>query len=129
MNESNDIDLDLLPKGLREIAGLVGIPDTLKIANAFGGTRVWFPAKWEGEHPFIAIIGEEKTKILWEYYRGDRAVINQGVAVLRELRNREIIAKLNTHKRADLAREYNITEQAIYALQRKHKRQAGKEFF
>tara|TARA_R110002096_G_scaffold417159_1_gene620703 strand:- start:31 stop:423 length:393 start_codon:yes stop_codon:yes gene_type:complete len=118
MNESNKIDLELLPKGLREIAELIGVNATLKVVKAYGGTRFWFCSKFDKGSDLVKLIGMSKAKILWENYQGERIVIDKAEAALRELRDREIFSKLNTHKRSSLALEYHLTEETIYRIQR-----------
>ena len=114
---SPDIDLDLLPGNVREIAGIIGLPATLKLVEHFGGTRTWVPGKLIKSHPIVKAIGVNRARQLIEHFGSERIDIPKCDAALRTLPDAEIIQKLKTEKRADVAREYGLTERRVYMIQ------------
>jgi hypothetical protein len=68
----DDIALDDLSPMLRELAGVIGIQDTLKFMRAFSGRRVGVPSGFQGcpDHPLVERLGEELASKILDFYAG-----------------------------------------------------------
>lgn len=109
----NDIDLNLLPGELREIAQLIGIPATMALAGKYGGVGLYVPKELRADHPLIALIGAENAQKLSQHYPGDEIEIGKAEAALREIRNQEIRSLYPKLSQRALALKYKTTERNI----------------
>lgn len=108
-----EIDLDLLPGTLREIAGLIGIPATMKLVDRYGGVRLYVPQKLDASHTLVIWIGAQNAQKLVDEYGGETLEIPKAEAALREIRNREIRSLYPQLSQRDLALKYHTTERNI----------------
>ena len=109
----NDIDLNLLPGELREIAQLIGIPATMALVGKYGGVGLYVPIELKPDHPLIELIGAKNAEKLSARYPGDEIEIGKAEAAMRELRNREIRSQYPALSQRALALKYNTTERNI----------------
>lgn len=62
----------------------------------------------------VALLGEEKATILMRHYGGERVALARCHSALRDVRDREIIAKYDSGiSAARLAIEYEMTERNV----------------
>lgn len=109
----NDIDLNLLPGELREIAQIIGIPATMALVEQYGGVGLYVPKELREDHPLIALIGAENAQKLSQHYPGDEIEIGKAEAALREIRNQEIRSQYPYLSQRQLALKYKTTERNI----------------
>lgn len=107
---------EYLPGSLREVATLLGLPTTLKLVEAFGGTRVWIPQDCPPLHPLVRALGRAAADRLCARYGLEFFAVPRAVVALRWLRDRDIRRRYNTATAAQLAREYELTERRIWAI-------------
>ncbi|MBA2410289.1 MAG: hypothetical protein H0V62_11180 [Gammaproteobacteria bacterium] len=83
------------------MAPLLGLPATLRLVEAFGGTCIWIPRACHARHPLVRQLGRVAADIVsahcgLQYFGVPRAVA--------------------TTTAADLAREYSLTERRVWAI-------------
>jgi hypothetical protein len=123
---TDGIDIADLPPRLAEIAELIGVPKTLKLVEARGGTRIYVPGTITSSHWLARLIGLAAARALSDHVadrsRGGRDVgdyldIDRGAAALRALRDRRIIAAhANGVSATALALDYGMTERMIWYI-------------
>jgi hypothetical protein len=110
----HEIDESLLPGILREIAELVGIPDTLKLVSHYGGMRLYVPKHLPDEHVLIDIVGIDAAIKLSERFGGmDHFDIPKAQAVSIALRNSKIREEYPSSSHRKLALKYGLTERQV----------------
>ena len=89
---SDDLpDIDLLPLVLRDIAALIGLPATMRLVEAYGGTRLYVPKRFDPDHPLVKLLGHDNAARLVEQYGGSEHFdIPFAARAVRALRDREI---------------------------------------
>lgn len=96
-----------------ELAQVIGQPSLMKLCEAFGGTKLYVPARFTATHPIAATIGMKAATILSEHYYG--TMIDLPKAHLRRTRVLEM-AQSGTMTIADAARACDYTERRVYQL-------------
>lgn len=94
MQDFNDI-IDYLPEIVQEMVRLIGLNDTQKLIEHFGGAEFCFT---DGAYYFPrlkALLGKESAVILLQYFQSERVYIPRCEAGLRMLRNRQVLADFN----------------------------------
>lgn len=97
---------------LAEIASVIGDEATLRLAEHFGGTRIYVPQKIGAHHPIAVAIGMDAAKLLSEHFFGVRfdLPLRQG--------QREKVCRLKkdqprlTH--AEIALKVGVNERSVY---------------
>ncbi|WP_293222239.1 hypothetical protein [Ottowia sp.] len=118
MNDLADtIDIELLPKVLREFDRIIGLGATLDLVHAYGGLRIFIPtpARVRPDHPIARIIGTEKLLALAEVYGAEEHFpLPKAERAILAVRNARIARAYATHKTArELAAEHHLTERQI----------------
>lgn len=111
------INVDLLPKGLRELAAIIGVGAALGIAQEYSGQRLYIPAKAHPRHQLVAIIGMESLRQLCAVYRGEEIEIPKIDKALIQLKHR--LLREMTQRRCsnrEIARTLNYTERRVRQL-------------
>jgi len=119
--------IDLLPDGLRDIVGLIGLPATLRLVEAYGGTTIW-PAKTGDKGAHLAeVLGAEAANALTAHYR-EPIYIPMALAALRAVAHDAIRAEGDALERqgwsaraavAHLARKYRHSDRYIWAIRKR----------
>jgi len=110
----DDIDYNLLPGILQEIADLIGIPATMAIVEEYGGVRLYVPMKVTPDHPLSQLIGQANAEKLADHFGGeDHFDIPKAKAALRAIRDKEIRSLWPTLSQRQLALKYQTTERNI----------------
>lgn len=107
------IDTNLLPGVLPEMVELIGIADTMKIVEEYGGVRLYIPQDVPPEHPLAALIGLENAQKLAGRFGGERPEIPLVAAVMRQARDIEIRSLWPGLSQRQLALKYKTTERNI----------------
>lgn len=104
-----------LPGVLQEITELIGIKDTLKLVEHYGGTcNLYIPKKIQHDHELVQIIGYESAQKICERFGGEsRFEIPKAKRMELILRNNRIRQDRVSLSRAKLALKYNLTERQI----------------
>ncbi len=107
--------LALLPPRLQEIAGVVGVDATLKLAAASGGLRLFIPAKIHAQHPIAKAIGIDKAKLLSRRYASECIALPRGQAYRRSLVRQRALERYYAGESArQVASDLELHEITIY---------------
>ncbi|MBF0107597.1 MAG: DNA transposition protein [Magnetococcales bacterium] len=117
MNMPHPLFYARFPESLKEIREAIGLENTLKLVTNCGGTRIFVPKRISAQHRLANLLGLKAARQLSRRFGGESLTVVRGAPALRNLRNREIVAKYNNGVRvADLARSYALTERRIYSI-------------
>ncbi len=89
------IPIDSLPKRLREAADLIGVPAAMRLAEAYGGRRLYvpLPENCRAQHPLAQLLGLDALLRLAEIWGGqEHFEVPCGVQVLRLRRDAALVA-------------------------------------
>lgn len=130
---------DSMPAMAREIAGLIGMPDTLRLVEALGGTTFPVPKRGNklGELRFSMLeqaVGVKAAEILCQQYGGTNLYIPRCAEALRIARDAEIIeyfdmaiakGRTGTGVVVELALKYKISDRRVWDILKKTPGLAG----
>lgn len=106
--------IDDLPKGIRDIAEVLGLGLTARLVAHFGGVELRIPQKLHPEHKLMAL-GEEDARALCEFCPGDTILVP--VSLDRQ-RLAARVRELEGHglKRWQIARKLGISQRHVRRL-------------
>ncbi len=115
MNAPASIEARYLPPILQEIAELIGLPATLKLVKAYGGTRLYVPKRFDPDHPIVKLIGHELAARLFERFGGqDQFDVPKAMIAVKAARDATIRAqRRDGYTHARLAVLHGITERQV----------------
>lgn len=112
---NTEIEARYLPPIVQEIADLIGLPATLKLVEAYGGTRLYVPKRFDPDHPIVKLIGHELAALLFARFGGqDQFDVPRCVIAIKAARDKQIRAERRdgtTHAR--LAVKHGLSERQI----------------
>ena len=109
----------MLPASLQAIADIVGVPAALKVAERWGGTRLYIPEQPAEDHDLSILIGIEAARALGEAYAGERIEIPKADCWGRALKHQLILdARANGQSQAQVARAHGYTERHVRNIER-----------
>lgn len=109
----------MLPASLQAIADIVGAPAALKIAERWGGTRLYIPEQPGEDHDLSILIGIKAARALGEAYAGERIEIPKADSWGRAMRDRIILeSRANGQSQASVARAHRLTERHVRNIER-----------
>lgn len=112
------IDVDL-PAFLREVADVAGKDAAFRLADRYGGTRIYFPRRssLDPGHPLVCLLGEERAGQICDRWMGLHVDVPRGVAVDIALRHQEVRAlRRKGWTVVALAKRFRLTERSIYSI-------------
>ncbi|MCP1375370.1 hypothetical protein [Dyella lutea] len=111
------IDAADLPPRLAELAELIGLPATLRLVEARGGTRVYVPDTASADHWLVPLIGLPALQQLVAHRPREYLELDRAAAALRAARDRKIIADhaagASTTK---IALECRLTQRQVFNI-------------
>lgn len=111
------LDRDLLPAALAEVADVIGFEPTLRLIEAFGGWRVYVPASPGADCELAQAVGVDTARRLAELCPMQYLAVPACTAALRARRNDEIRRRAaRGEKPAELAREFGLTVRQTYKI-------------
>lgn len=110
------IDVELLEPLLRSFVAEIGLPDTLKLVEKFGGVPFYFPRDPRPEHPLAQLVGFESARKLGRLTGGESRVIPKAGAALRELRDRRLRAARGSSSVRQLAMAAGLTRRRMQQI-------------
>jgi len=117
-NETPDL-IEQLPGELRRMAELIGLPAALRLAEARGGRRLYFPYGVDPEHNLVQLIGQEAADILCREYAGERLEIPRALGYAQAVRNAHIRqSRAKGISQSALAGEHRLSERHIRNIER-----------
>ncbi|MBF0096162.1 MAG: hypothetical protein HQM04_07375 [Magnetococcales bacterium] len=112
-----ELDKNDLTQLMREVADVIGLPDTQKIVQHYQGTRIFIPRLTKCQHHLSTLLGMAQARLLSEYFGGETLTIPRMASVLRHQRNREIIRRYDAGETVrTLAHAYQLTDRQIYTI-------------
>lgn len=111
-----DLDVDLLEPLLRQLVDLIGLPATMALVDAFGGTLLNIPRQADQNPTLVTLIGTERAAILGRELGPDRRLIPSAGRALTELRDRRIMVALQTRSVRQVAREFGLGERRVWQI-------------
>ncbi|WP_375591736.1 Mor transcription activator family protein [Chitiniphilus eburneus] len=119
----------LLPRTVRDLVTLIGLPRTLALVAEWGGTEYLVPMRRcaAGEAAFEAlaeVIGQHAAVAIVEHYSGDMLRIPRCALALREARDRQLRMDFDAitqqhsalHAAGVLARRYHLTQRHVWRV-------------
>lgn len=117
MAELQQIDASDLPPRLAELASVIGLPATLRLVEARGGTRIYVPDTVTSDSWLARLIGLIPFEALVKHYRREFLVLDRAAAALRAVRDRRIIADhAEGASTASLALECGLTQRQVFNI-------------
>ncbi len=115
------MSMDNLPKSIRDIVDLVGMPATMALVKAYGGIYLKVPtgARADGavRARLIGLMGEEAAEALIRTYGGERVAIARCAAALRDERDNRIISSYDAGTSATtIALREGMTERHVRTI-------------
>ena len=111
--------LDDLPASARDLAGLIGLPATLRLVEGWGGTmRLYVPKAMPQDHELARALGLDAARALSGVYGGDYVPsIPRCADALRQARDRALLRRrAEGASPATLAQEFGLTERHVWRL-------------
>lgn len=120
----------MMPKSIQELVDLIGMDETLRLIEAFGGLDYQIPKSMQANNAkrLLSVIGQVATAKLIQTYGGERVYINRCESLRLELRNQAffyaVLAKMETgvsQTRAiqEVAPVFDISERYAYDIIKK----------
>ncbi|MBV1702605.1 MAG: hypothetical protein KGQ46_12370 [Hyphomicrobiales bacterium] len=115
-------DYSWLPALLAEIAEVAGLDAALALAEAKGGTRVYFPASAPADHWLPRLVGPEAARLICNHFR---ATMSGGIGDLvpmgpnaTPLRLRAMAQKLTAegHSADSIARTLKVHQRTVFRM-------------
>jgi len=116
--QPGDVDVELLEPLLRQLVDLIGLPATMAIVEAHGGTLLNIPRQADQNATLVALVGAEKAAILGRALGPDRLLIPKAAPALLAVRNRQILAQLRTRSVRQVARDFKLGERQVWNIKR-----------
>lgn len=103
---------------LEELVQAIGLPATLRLVDAFGGVRVYFPnpTRVRVDSDLARAIGADAVQRLAAMWPSTYVSLPQAAAYLRRERNRAIHREKDAVSIRDLALKYELSERAVYSI-------------
>ena len=111
--------LDDLPASARDLAGLIGLPATLRLVEKWGGTmRLYVPRNIGPDHELARVLGLEAARALSSRYDGDYLPsVPRCADALRAARDRALLRRrAEGASPAALALEFGLTERHVWRI-------------
>lgn len=106
-----------LPESLAEVQEVIGLPATMKLVEAYGGTRVYVPKRLGVQHKLANLLGVEQARRLSHYFGGESLTVARAAQALRSERNKAIVRRFDAGETVrSLAQEHHMTERNIYTI-------------
>lgn len=126
-NQTDEVDHGLqLPRLLREVAEVIGLPATTQLVARYGGTSITIPSTTQRKNQLAQMLGPEATAKLVRIYAGCRLYIPKTDCALRAARNIEIYQRYK-HGLADvnqIAREHHLSDRTVWKIIERQKKAA-----
>lgn len=109
---------DELPRLLREIAEVVGLPATIQLVARYGGTTIVVPSTTQNNNQLAQMLGPDAAAKLVRRYAGTKLYISKTNHAPRKARDIEIYQR---HKHglavvSQLAREYGLSDRMVWRI-------------
>lgn len=118
-HRDDDLDVALLEPLLRQLVELIGIQATMAIVERCGGTLLNIPRQADQNALLLELVGAERAAILGRALGPDRLLIPKAQPALRDVRDRRVMAALQSRSVRQVAREFGLGERWVWELKRR----------
>ena len=101
---------------LAELCDLVGLQDTLRMVERWGGTRLWVFDTAAPDSQLVQLLGADKAARVCAAFAGNRLAIPRAARLLRKLRDDDIRDNPDGLTVPQMARRYGLIERRIYQI-------------
>jgi len=106
-----------LPPQSRAFIALIGLPETLRLLRAYGGTPVYIPKSSDNSKKLAEVLSTQSIDKLANTAMAGRFISLPKVdKLLQQIRNMDIISQRGIKSRRELAQEYNLTTRHIQGI-------------
>lgn len=118
---ADHINPDLLPRLLRELAGIIGLGATLALAEAYPGVAVYIPSQPHPDHPLAKLIGFQNLQRLAAVYGQEHLRMPKLDAAIRQIKHRLVRdLKGQHHSNRAIALQLGYTVRRVEQLNSAH---------
>lgn len=107
----------MLSSGLQEIAEHIGLEGALKLAQHYGGTRLWVPCDgFSLLHPIASKLDVDELGQLNYYYRNSLIYIPRAFSFFKRQRDRQLVEARAKMTAREVAITFGIAERHVYRI-------------
>jgi hypothetical protein len=111
------VDAGDLPPRLAELAQVIGLPATLRLVEARGGTRIYVPEQATPDHWLVPLIGLPALQQLVGVHAREYLELDRAAAALRAARDRHIVAQVRAGaSTATIALQCALTQRQVFNI-------------
>lgn len=111
------VDAGDLPPRLAELAQVIGLPATLRLVEARGGTRIYVPEQATDDHWLVPLIGLPALQQLAATHAREYLELDRAAAALRAARDRHIVAQVQAGaSTAKIALQCGLTQRQVFNI-------------
>lgn len=108
-----DDELQLLDPVLRIVAQASGLAAAVRMAQKYGGVRVYVPELAAPDHHLVELIGQAGLKALVAAYPSEYVTPSKAGNLLRAMRNQRMHLQRETMSLRDLAMAHRLTRRRV----------------
>ncbi|MBF0437955.1 MAG: transcriptional regulator [Magnetococcales bacterium] len=119
MIDNTNIAVCDLPRGLQELAEVIGLSNAITLSMSYGGTNLQIPTRFRSAtHPITNLLGDEAAKQLIHHYKREIIYIPKASSALRSARNRQICKECDAGGQTvvSLARKHCLSERQVQTI-------------
>lgn len=113
------VRLDDLPETVKDLVDVIGMKAAMRIVEKRGGIRLYVPKSAKDDHSLSTLIGLDNLEELVKIYGGEEIEIPRCEEALRAVRQRQIIADLQSGSCAEVALRHGYTERGLRLMLRR----------
>jgi len=110
------VDTTMLPTQMSLLINIIGLPETVKLIDAYGGHRVRISATGQSKELEQHISKASVKKLSESTFSGQRVTLPKADKLVQQLRNMDIVANRGNNTKRELARKYNLTSRTIQKI-------------
>jgi hypothetical protein len=117
VNTLHQVDANDLPPRLAALAALIGLPATLRLVEARGGTRIYVPDIANHDHWLARLLGLPALQALVAEHARDYLELDRAASALRAARDRQIIIDVREGaSTASVALQCGLTQRQVFNI-------------
>ena len=101
---------------LTDMVEAIGLPDTMRVVQRWGGTRLWVPQVPVPGTPLVQYLGDAQAAKLCAAFGGNRPDVPKAMRLLNLLRDDDIRSNPDGLSVPALAQRYSLNERRIYQI-------------
>lgn len=118
---TDDFNLDELPEQIKEIVSVIGIEDTIRLTNVYGGMTIRFSdesSRDVGTRRDIIerLLGKKKAPLFFKHFANRALYIARCTNALKGTRDRQIRTDSDVMQMAELILKWGLSERQIWRI-------------